>query len=77
MKWDINLIIYFFVDIFVMQDANDLQFRIRGTTPLANLKTEYCNQMSLEPKSIVFLFDEYIIKPLDTPEKVLHKNKIE
>ena len=77
MKWGINQIICIFVDFFVvMQDENDIAFRISRTSPFDNMMKDYCNQKSLEQESVFFYFRGRYISPHDTPEKVLLKNKI-
>ncbi|PON91900.1 Rad60/SUMO-like domain containing protein [Trema orientale] len=53
--------------------SRHINLKIKGqqrTSPLELLMKEYCNQMSLDLNSIVFLYDGHIIKPLQTPDQL-------
>ncbi|PON91901.1 E3 ubiquitin-protein ligase parkin [Trema orientale] len=53
------------------QDGNEVSFRIKRTSKFEILMKEYCNQMSLDIKSIAFIVEgRYFIKPFQTPEQL-------
>ncbi|CAL5353670.1 unnamed protein product [Camellia sinensis] len=54
----------------VRQEGNEVYFRIKRNTQLCKLMTAYCDRQSLDPKSIVFLFDGRRIHAEQTPDQL-------
>ncbi|KAL7177271.1 hypothetical protein ACSBR2_030590 [Camellia fascicularis] len=51
-------------------EGNEVYFRIKRNTQLRKLMIAYCDQQSLDPKSIVFLFDGRRIHAEQTPDQL-------
>ncbi|XP_062079594.1 small ubiquitin-related modifier 1-like [Humulus lupulus] len=52
------------------QDDCELSFKMKRTAPLEVLMKRYCEEMYLDIKSLVFLYDGRYVKPFHTPEKL-------
>ncbi|KAL7209552.1 hypothetical protein ACSBR1_031158 [Camellia fascicularis] len=52
------------------REGNEVYFRIKRNTQLRKLMIAYCDQQSLDPKSIVFLFDGRRIHAEQTPDQL-------
>ncbi|THG17384.1 hypothetical protein TEA_018732 [Camellia sinensis var. sinensis] len=53
-----------------LEEGNEVYFRIKRNTQLRKLMTAYCDRQSLDPKSIVFLFDGRRIHAEQTPDQL-------
>lgn len=62
----------FLVSVFVelLQDGNEVFFRIKRSTQLRKLMTAYCDRQSVELNSIAFLFDGRRLRGEQTPDEV-------
>ncbi|KAK8951601.1 Small ubiquitin-related modifier 1 [Platanthera zijinensis] len=52
------------------QNGNEVFFRIKRKTQLKKLMNAYCDRQSVDPKSIVFLFDGRGIPAEKTPDEL-------
>ncbi|PIA38098.1 hypothetical protein AQUCO_02800028v1 [Aquilegia coerulea] len=52
------------------QNQNEVFFRIKRNTQLKKLMTAYCDRQSVDPNTIVFLFDGRRLKETQTPEEL-------
>ncbi|KAF4367917.1 hypothetical protein CsatB_014504 [Cannabis sativa] len=52
------------------QGDNEVSFKMKRTAPLDVLMKRYCEEMSLDMKSLAFLYDGRLVKPFNTPEKL-------
>ncbi|CAL5442119.1 unnamed protein product [Camellia sinensis] len=53
-----------------IKEGNEVYFRIKRNTQLRKLMTAYCDRQSLDPKSIVFLFEGRRIHAEQTPDQL-------
>jgi len=57
--------------IFIwLQDGNEVFFKIKRKTKLKKMMNAYCDQTSVDLKSIVFLFEGRKIRAEQTPDEV-------
>lgn len=52
------------------QDGHEIHFRIKKTAGLKKLMTAYCERQSVDPNSIVFLFDGNRLRADQTPAEL-------
>ncbi|KAL5700055.1 Small ubiquitin-related modifier 2 [Ranunculus cassubicifolius] len=52
------------------QNGNETFFRIKKSTQLKKLMNAYCDRQSVDPNTIVFLFDGRRLKPDQTPDEL-------
>jgi len=52
----------------MMQDGDEIVFKIKKTTPLKKLMNAYCNRQDVRFDALVFLYDGNRIQPDDTPD---------
>ncbi|XP_028753906.1 small ubiquitin-related modifier 1-like [Neltuma alba] len=52
------------------QEGNEVFFRIKKSTPLKKLMNAYCHRQSINPFSIVFLFDGQKFRGEQTPHEL-------
>lgn len=52
------------------QDGNSVFFRIKKSTQLRKLMNAYCEKMSVDINSIVFLFDGHRLQADQTPQQL-------
>jgi hypothetical protein len=55
---------------YVVQDGNEVFFRIKRSTTLKKLMTAYCDRQSVDLGSIAFLFDGQRLRENQSPEEV-------
>lgn len=55
---------------FLLQDGNEVFFRIKHSTQLKKLMNAYCDRQSVDMNSIAFLFDGRRLRPEQTPDEV-------
>ncbi|GMP99719.1 hypothetical protein CsSME_00047081 [Camellia sinensis var. sinensis] len=58
------------LNLSICCEGNEVYFRIKRNTQLRKLMTAYCDRQSLDPKSIVFLFDGRRIHAEQTPDQL-------
>lgn len=52
------------------QDGHEIHFRIKRTAGLKKLMSAYCERQSVDPNSIVFLFDGNRLRADQTPAEL-------
>ncbi|KAF5198668.1 Small ubiquitin-related modifier [Thalictrum thalictroides] len=52
------------------QNQNEVFFRIKRNTQLKKLMNAYCERQSVDPSTIVFLFDGRRLKETQTPDEL-------
>lgn len=55
---------------FLLQDGNEVFFRIKRSTQLKKLMNAYCDRQSVDLNSIAFLFDGRRLRGEQTPDEV-------
>jgi len=55
---------------FILQDGNEVFFRIKRSTQLKKLMNAYCDRQSVDLNSIAFLFDGRRLRGEQTPDEV-------
>jgi small ubiquitin-related modifier len=56
----------------VLQEGNEVYFKIKRSTPLRKLMDAYCQRQAKSSDSIRFLYDGARVMPDSTPEEVHH-----
>lgn len=54
----------------IMQDGNEVFFRIKRSTQLKKLMNAYCDRQSVDMNAIAFLFDGRRLRGEQTPDEV-------
>lgn len=54
----------------ILQDGNEVFFRIKRSTQLKKLMNAYCDRQSVEINSIAFLFDGRRLRAEQTPDEL-------
>jgi len=54
----------------VAQNGSEMYFKLKTNTPLQRLMTAYCQNSSISPKSVRFLFDGNRIEGSKTPAEL-------
>lgn len=70
MKLKIGVISADFGRFWMLQDGNEVFFRIKRSTQLKKLMNAYCDRQSVDFNSIAFLFDGRRLRAEQTPDEV-------
>lgn len=60
----------------LLQDGNEVFFRIKRSTQLKKLMNAYCDRQSVDFNSIAFLFDGRRLRGEQTPDEVLYLSSV-